>query len=135
MMCTERWRDARPHGRLRIFMATDSANGVLLARVIPSKPCLSSLSAVIQHWVITTATPGTCLAAHDEDPYAVAAGRRLLVPEELCKSTTQAVKQDVLVDRLVDEIIPLLPILQRSGERPVGCVYVYVPCIVIKPVG
>ena len=124
MVCAERGGDASPHGRLRIFMTTDCANRVLLAGVLTSKPCLAGLCAVIQHWVITTATPGNCLTTHDEDPYAVAALRRLLVPEELRKGTTQTVKQDVLVNRLEAEVIPLLPALQSFGQGPVERAYV-----------
>ena len=122
MLRADRWDDTRPHRGLCILMAAHSTERVLLAGILSPKPCLSRVTAVIQHWVITTATPGTCLAAHDEDPYAVAAGRRFHVPEELRIGTTQAVKQDILVNRLEAEVVPLLPILHRSGERPVGYV-------------
>ena len=101
-------------------MTTNSAKRVLLARVLTSEPCLCSLCAVIQYWVIATATPCNWLATHDEYPNAVAAGRRFHVPEELRVGTAQAVKQDILVNRLEAEVVPLLPILHRSGERPVG---------------
>ena len=100
-------------------MVAQCANWILVARILAPKPCLSHMPAVIQDRIIATATPGRGLATNNEDPNAVAAWCRLLVPQELCEDAAQTIEQDVLVDRLVAEVEPWLPVLQRRGQSPV----------------
>ena len=101
-------------------MNAQGTKGILLAWIDATEPRLSHMAAVIEDWIVAAATPGHGLATNDENPDAVAAQRCLLLPNELREDAAQTVEQDVLVNRLVAEIIPLLPILQRSGEFPVG---------------